>query len=574
MRKALFASLLALGVGAAQSAFSQSPPTASGRHGMVVSTQHLATEVGLDILKKGGNAVDAAIAVGYALAVVHPAAGNLGGGGFMTIRFADGISRFIDFRERAPMNAKPTLFLDKNGNVNEELTEIGYLAAGVPGTVAGFEQARERYGTLQREDLIAPAIDLADRGFLLREGDVKNVAEVAPGLARDPEAAHIFLTEDKEAPPVGTRLHQPDLAQSLRMIVMGGTDAFYRGPIADAIVAASDAHGGILKKEDFERYLVHERKPVVCTYRGYKITTAAPPSSGGTTLCELLNIVEGYDMDTLGYHSAASIHVLAEAMRHAFFDRNSSMGDPDFVKNPIEHMTDKNYAKEIRAHIRPDRATPSKSLGSVTVAQEGPHTTDFAVIDKWGTAVSVVYTLNDWFGAKVVAPGTGIVLNNEMDDFSAKPGEPNEDGLVTGANNQILPGKAPLSSMTPTIMSRPDGRTVLIIGSFGSGTIITSIAQAIVNLVDYHMSVQEAVDAPRIHQQWLPDTTYAEPYAINPDTRRILETMGHHFVEVDPGNHLEAILVGAPRLGARPAGPNRFYGANDPRRNTGLALGY
>ena len=570
MRKLIFAPLLALSLGGAQSAMAQPSPAA--RHGMVVSTQHLASEVGADILKKGGNAVDAAIAVGYALAVVHPAAGNIGGGGFMTIRFADGISRFIDFRERAPMAANPALFQDGSGNIIPELSEIGYLAAGVPGTVAGFEQARERYGTLPREDLIAPAIALADRGFLLREGDVKNIAEVAAPLARDPEAARIFLTEDKEAPPVGTRLHQPDLAQSLRMIAERGNDAFYRGPIADAIVAASDAHGGILKKEDFERYQVHERKPVICTYRGYKITTAAPPSSGGATLCELLNIVEGYDMEKLGFHSAASIHVLAEAMRHAFFDRNRSMGDPDFVQNPIERMTDKNYAREIRARIQADRATSSTSLGTVQIAHEGPHTTDYAVIDKWGTAVSVVYTLNDWFGSKVVAPGTGIVLNNEMDDFAAKPGAPNEDGLVTGENNQILPGKAPLSSMTPTIMSRPDGRTVLIIGSFGSGTIITSIAQSIVNLVDYHMTIQEAVDAPRVHQQWLPDSIEFDKGAITDGVGLELQAMGYDLSEGTQAGASEAILVGGETLTRKSDG--KYYGANDRRAPVGAAVGW
>ncbi|HMA48863.1 MAG TPA: gamma-glutamyltransferase, partial [Magnetospirillaceae bacterium] len=464
------------------------------------------------------------------------------------------------------------MFQDKKGNVLPGLSEIGYLAASVPGTVAGFEQARERYGTLTRQELIDPAIDLADRGFLLREGDVKNIAEVAPALARDPEAARIFLVGGTDAPPVGTRLRQPDLAQSLRMIALDGNDAFYRGPIAAAIVAASDAHGGILKKEDFERYQVHERKPVTCTYRGYKITTAAPPSSGGTTLCELMNIVEGYDMEKLGYHSAASLHVLAEAMRHAFFDRNSSMGDPDFVKNPIERMTDKNYAQEIRAHIRRDRATPSSALGSVTVAHEGPHTTDYVVIDKWGTAVSVVYTLNDWFGSKVVAPGTGIVLNNEMDDFTAKPGEPNEDGLVTGENNQILPGKAPLSSMTPTIMSRPDGRTVLMIGSFGSGTIITSIAQIIVNLVDYHMSLPEAIDAPRIHQQWLPDSIAFERGAVSDAVGLELQAMGYDLSEGTQAGASEAILVGGEKLTRKSDG--KYYGANDRRAPVGAAAGW
>jgi gamma-glutamyltranspeptidase/glutathione hydrolase len=569
MRKSIFAPLLALSLGGALSAMAE--PSTVARHGMVVTTQHLATEVGVDILKKGGNAVDAAIAIGYALAVVHPAAGNIGGGGFMTIRFADGISRFIDFRERASKAAAAALFQDKDGNVLPDLSEIGYLAAGIPGTVAGLELARERYAVLERGDLLAPAIALADRGFILGEGDVKNIAEVAPSLARDPEAARIFLADGVSAPPAGTRLRQPDLAQSLRMIAQNGEDAFYRGPIAAAIVAASDTHGGILTNEDFERYQAHERKPVTCLYRGYKITTAAPPSSGGAALCEILNTVEGYDMSKLGFHSAASIHVMAEAMRHAFYDR-SSMGDPEFVQNRIDRMTDKRYAQEIRAKIRPNRATSSKSLGSVQMANEGPHTTDYVVIDKWGTAVSVVYTLNDWFGAKVVAPGTGIVLNNEMDDFAAKPGEPNADGLVTGEANEILPGKAPLSSMTPTIMARPDGRTVLLIGSFGSGTIITSIAQSIINLVDYHMTLQAAVDAPRIHQQWLPDSIQFENGAITDEVGLALQAMGYDLSEGTQAGASEAILVGGETLGKKSDG--KYYGANDRRAPVGAAAGW
>jgi len=573
MRNLVVASLWALSLGAAPQAMAES--AVSAQHGMVVSTQYLASQVGAEILKKGGNAVDAAIAVGYALAVVHPAAGNIGGGGFMTIRFADGRTQFIDFRERAPQLAKPTLFQDKNGNVIPELSEIGYLASGIPGTVAGFEVAREKYGTLPREKLVEPAIDLADRGFVLKEGDVHSIAEAAANIAKDPEAARIFLVNGKDAPAVGTRLRQPDLAQSLRMIAQSGNDAFYRGPIADAIVAASDAHGGILKKGDFERYPahdVHERTPVTCTYRHYQITTAAPPSSGGTTLCEMLNIVEGYDMGKLGFHSAASLHVLAEAMRRAFFDRNSTLGDPDFVQNPIEHLTDKAYAKKIRDHIPARKATPSRSLGWVETTQEGNHTTDYVVIDKNGTAVSVVYTLNDWFGSKVVPPGTGIVLNNEMDDFSAKPGSPNEDGLVTGANNQILPGKAPLSSMTPTILARPDGKTALIIGSFGSGTIITSIAQAIVNLVDYHMTVQQAVDAPRIHQQWLPDHVAYDEGAFTDDVARELQAMGYTLSEGTMSGASEAILVGGETLSAKSDG--KYYGANDRRAPVGAAIGW
>ena len=570
MRYALVASLMACSLGGAESAMAQHQ-TVSGSRGMVVSTQYLASQIGADILKQGGNAIDAAIAVGYALAVVHPAAGNIGGGGFMTIRFADGRSQFIDFRERAPAAATPTLFQDKNGNVIPELSETGYLAASIPGTVAGFEMARDRYGTLPRETLIEPAIDLADRGFVLKEGDVQNIAEVAETLARDPEAARIFLVDGKEAPKAGSRLRQPDLAQSLRMIAQGGADAFYKGPIADAIVAASDAHHGILAKDDFARYAAHDRKPVVCTYRTYKIVTAAPPSSGGATLCELLNIVEGYDMARLGFHSAASIHVLAEAMRHAFHDR-SMMGDPDFVQNPVARMTDKGYAKGIRAQILPELATASLSLGPIVTASEGPHTTDYAVIDRFGTAVSVVYTLNDWFGAKVVAPGTGIVLNNEMDDFAAKPGEPNADGLVTGAANEIEPGKAPLSSMTPTIVARPNGRTALVIGSFGSGTIITSIAQAIVNLVDYKMTVQEAVDSPRIHQQWLPDQVNFDHGAISNDVGYQLEDMGYLLTEGTQGGASEAILVGGEKLTGKSNG--RYYGANDRRAPVGAAVAW
>jgi gamma-glutamyltranspeptidase/glutathione hydrolase len=571
MRNALIASLMAVGLGGVQGAMAQHQ-TVAGSHGMVVSTQYLASRIGADILKKGGNAIDAAIAVGYALAVVHPAAGNIGGGGFMTIRFADGRSQFIDFRERSPAAATPALFQDKDGNAIPELGDIGYLAAGVPGTVAGFELARDRYGTLARETLVEPAIDLADRGFILKDGDVQNIAEVAESLALDPEAARIFLIDGKNAPKAGHRLRQPDLAQSLRMISQGGLEAFYKGPIADAIVAASEAHHGILAKEDFARYAAHDRKPVTCSYRRYKIVTAAPPSSGGATLCELLNIVEGYDMAKLGFHSAASIHVLAEAMRHAFHDR-SLMGDPDFVQNPVAHMIDKSYAKGIRAQILPDLATDSLSLGPiVTAASEGPHTTDYAVIDRFGTAVSVVYTLNDWFGAKVVAPGTGIVLNNEMGDFAAKPGTPDADGLVTSETNEIEPGKAPLSSMTPTILARPDGRTALVIGSFGSGTIITSIAQAIVNLVDYKMSVQDAVDSPRIHQQWLPDRVYFDHGAVSNEVGYQLEDMGYLLTEGTQGGASEAILVGGQTLTGKSNG--KYYGANDRRAPVGAAVGW
>jgi len=573
MRKSVVASALVLGLVTAQAGRTEQA-AASGEHGMVVSVQYLASQVGADVLKKGGNAVDAAIAVGYALAVVHPAAGNVGGGGFMTIRFADGRTKFLDFRERAPQLATPTLFQDKDGNVIPGLSEVGYLAAGIPGTVAGFELAREKYGTFPRAALVNPAIELAEKGFPLKEGgDLDFIKEELKDLAKDPEAARIFLTDGKDVPKAGTILKQPDLAKTLKIIAAQGNEGFYKGPIADAIVAASDAHHGILKKADFERYVPHEREPVTCTYRGYKVITAAPPSSGGTTICELLNIVEGYDLGKMGFHTAASIHVLAEAMRHAFYDRNSSMGDPDFVQNPIAHMTDKAYAKEIRAGIAEDKATPSASLGSVAGgAREGQHTTDYVVVDKDGTAVSVVYTLNDWFGSKVVATGTGIVLNNEMDDFSAKPGVPDAVGLVTGENNQILPNKAPLSSMSPTILVRPDGKTAVVVGSFGSGTIITSVAQVLINLVDYHMGVQEAVDQPRIHQQWLPDVIAYDKGAFSEPVARQLEAMGYKLSEGTIAGASETIVVGGEKLSAKPDG--KIYGANDRRSPVGAAVGW
>jgi len=566
MRPTFRAAFLAAGLG-----YAAAVPAETAEHGMVVSTQSLASQVGADILKKGGNAVDAAIAVGYALAVVHPAAGNIGGGGFMTIRYKDGSSHFLDFRERAPKAATPTMFQDGFGQVVPHLSEVGFLAAAVPGTVAGFELAREKFASRPRRELMAPAIELAEQGFVMREGDVKNIAEAAEDLAKDPQAAAIFLPGGKP-PEVGFRLIQPDLAQSLKLIAKDGKDAFYRGPIAKEIVAASAAHHGILQLTDFAAYAPRQRQPIQCRYRGFDITTAPPPSSGGAALCELLNILEGYDVKAMGFHSAAEIHVLAEAMRHAFFDRNRSMGDPDFVENPVERMLDKGYAAEIRRHIRRGKATPSRELGSVELSREGNHTTDYMVIDRDGTAVSVIYTLNDWFGAKVVAGHTGIVLNNEMDDFAVKPGTPNLDGLVTGAGNEIRPGKAPLSSMTPTILSQK-GQTRLLIGSFGSGTIITSIAQAIVNLVDFHMTLSEAVDAPRIHHQWLPDHIAYDDDAFTADTGRELLRMGYSLMEGTQSGASEAILVGGDRLSDKSPVPI-YVGANDRRAPLGAAIGW
>lgn len=557
-------------------AFGASQFPVAAENGMVVTAQHLATQVGVDILKKGGNAIDAAVAVGYALAVVYPAAGNLGGGGFMTIQLADGRKTFLDFREKAPLAATPTMYLDANGDVIKNLSTRGYLAAGVPGTVAGLELARSRYGTMPRTQLIAPAIGLAKKGFVLDEGDVDMLAHATDYFHQDAPSAAIFLHHGRPF-TAGERLVQKDLAHSLSLISREGTKAFYNGPISRAIVAASQKGHGILSEADFAHYQARERSPIECDYRGYRIVSAPPPSSGGVVICEILNILEGYPLKELGYLSAEAVHYQIEAMRHAYVDRNTYLGDPDFVNNPTGHLLDKGYAAKIRATINPAKASVSSELkpnvAPHEVAHEGTNTTHYSIVDKDGNAVSVTYTLNAWFGAAVTAEKTGILLNNEMDDFTVKPGVPNLFGLVQGEANAIAPGKRPLSSMSPTIVSR-DGKPVMVIGTPGGSRIITVVVHTILNVIDYGMNIQEAIDAPRFHQQWLPDVTEVETFALSPDTRKILIGMGHTLGNPQPANHAAGILIGAPTLGGKPRGNNRFYGAIDPRRNTGQALGY
>jgi gamma-glutamyltranspeptidase/glutathione hydrolase len=540
--------------------------------GMVVSAQHLATEVGVDILKRGGSAIDAAVAVGYALAVVYPAAGNLGGGGFMTIRFADGRKTFLDFREKAPHAASRGMYLDKDGNVIKGLSTLGWLAVGVPGTVSGLEYARKKYGTMTRAALIEPAIELAEDGFILEQGDVDMLASATEDFRRVPATAEIFL--NKGLPFVsGQRLVQRDLADTLRSIRKQGVDGFYRGKTAAAIVKASSAGGGILDQEDLNRYQTRELPPIECDYRAYHVISAPPPSSGGVAICEMLNILEGYPLRELGWGSAQALHYEIEAMRHAFVDRYSLLGDPDFVSNPIRELIAKGYAAKIRDVIKPDKAGSSSELGQGVAPHEGSNTTHFSIIDDAGNAVSVTYTLNDWFGARVVATGTGVLLNDEMDDFTPNPGVANIYGFARGDANAIAPGKTPLSSMSPTIVTRNE-KPVLILGTPGGSRIITTVLQTILNVVDFQMNIQEAVDAPRIHHQWLPDVAKVERYALSPDTRTVLESMGYWFEDSEPANHVAAIIVGAPSLEGTAIGRNRFYGANDPRGGTGLALGY
>lgn len=535
-----------LGVLVAGIAHAAAPAPIAGSGGMVVTAQHLASDVGADILRRGGNAIDAAVAVGYALAVVYPQAGNIGGGGFMTVRLADGRTTFLDFREKAPLAATATMFQDANGELIPGLSTDSWKAVGTPGTVMGLETARTRYGTLSRAELMAPAIKLAREGFVLGQGDAAIMSLEAQGIARDPTMRAIFQPAGRPLTK-GERLVQRDLAATLSQVSARGPDAFYKGPIGAAIADASQAGGGLLTREDFARYKVRELKPIECDYRGYHVISAPPPSSGGVAICQALNILEGYDLRAMGFRSAAEVHVLVEALRRVFFDRNNKLGDPDFVANPLAQLLDTAYAARLRGTIEADRATPSSSLGPPAPNHEGRNTTHYSVLDAQGNAVSVTYTLNDWFGAHRVAGRTGIIMNNEMDDFTAKVGSPNMFGLVQGAANAIAPGKTPLSSMSPTILTK-DGKVALIIGSPGGSRIITVTLQAILNMIDHGMNVQEAIDAPRVHAQWLPDVIYVEPFALSPDTRRLLEQHGHKLEDDVAWGIAEGIVTGTPTL--------------------------
>ncbi|ANF86120.1 Putative gamma-glutamyltranspeptidase [Pseudomonas antarctica] len=567
--RTLIATALVLTVSGVQAA-SQAP--VAGENGMVVTAQHLATHVGVDVLKAGGNAVDAAVAVGYALAVVYPAAGNLGGGGFMTVQLADGRKTFLDFREKAPLAATADMYLDKDGKVIDGLSAKGHLAVGVPGTVSGMETALSQYGTLKRAQVIAPAIKLAENGFELEQGDIDLLHTATGEFEKDQDLRAIFL-HNGQPMQVGQKLVQKDLAKTLKEISAKGADGFYKGWVAKALVDSSQAGKGIITQADLDKYKTRELAPIECDYRGYHVVSAPPPSSGGVVICQIMNILEGYPMADLGYHSAQGLHYQIEAMRHAYVDRNSYLGDPDFVKNPVAHLLDKDYAAKLRAAIEPQKAGDSQAIKPGVSPHEGNNTTHYSIVDKWGNAVSVTYTLNDWFGAGVMASKTGVILNDEMDDFTVKVGVPNMYGLVQGEANAIAPGKAPLSSMSPTIVTK-DGKAVMVVGTPGGSRIITATLLTILNVIDYKMNIQEAVDAPRFHQQWMPETTNLEAFAVSPDTQKILESWGHKFAGPQDANHLAAILVGAPSLGGKPVGNNRFYGANDPRRNTGLSLGY
>jgi gamma-glutamyltranspeptidase/glutathione hydrolase len=535
-------------------------PPVEAENGMVVSAHRLASEVGVRVLQAGGNAVDAAVAVGYVLAVVDPCCGNIGGGGFMTVHLADGREIFINFRETAPMAATATMYLDGQGRQIDGLSRHGYRAVAVPGTVMGLDRAAAKYGRLPRAALIAPAIALAREGFALSRADIDILDARADRFANDPGVAKIFLRPDRSRFEPGDRLVQGDLAATLALISEQGPEAFYKGPVAAAVDRASRENGGILAAGDFAAYTVTETAPVTCTYRGYLLVSAPPPSSGGTTMCEILNILEGYDIAKSGFRSAKSVHLMVEAMRRGYRDRNAYLGDPQFVANPAERLLSEDYAASLRAEIARGDAEKGAAEGA---PREKSETTHYSVVDTEGNAVAVTYTINGYFGAGVVAPGTGFFLNNEMDDFTVKPGAANLYGLVQGEPNAIAPGKRPLSSMAPTLVER-DGKVVLVLGSPGGSRIITTVLETIMNIVDHGMAAQEAVDAPRLHHQALPEDVYFERSGLSTEVVTQLAAMGYKLVEQRPWGAVELIEIANGRL----------RGASDSRLPAGAAAGY
>jgi gamma-glutamyltranspeptidase / glutathione hydrolase len=562
-RRVSFAGLLAalvLAAAFAGEAAAASPTAVEAEHGMIVTSQHIASAVGAGILAAGGNAIDAAVAVGYALAVVEPCCGNIGGGGFMTIHLADGRDTFINFRETAPAAATGGMYLDADGQPVADLSRYGWRATGVPGTVMGLDRSLAEYGRLPRAAVMAPAIALARDGFVLSRADTELLDAKANRFAEDSAAAEIFLHPDGSPFVPGDRLVQKDLAATLAAIAKQGPDAFYSGPVAAAVDKASRAHGGILTARDFADYTVTEGPPLSCSYRGYAILSAPPPSSGGTTVCEILNILEGYDMKALGFRSARSVELMVEAMRRGYSDRNMYLGDPAVVTNPLDRLLSTGYATGIRAVIGTGEASRSVPLPA---PHEKAETTHYSVVDGAGNAVAVTYTINGYFGAEVIAPGTGFFLNNEMDDFAAKPGTANLYGLVQGEANAIMPSKRPLSSMAPTLVEKK-GRVFLVLGSPGGSRIITTVLETIMNIVDYGMAPQAAVDAPRLHYQGLPDKVFYERSGLSPDTAAALGGMGYKLVEQKPWGATELIQIANGRL----------WGASDPRRPDGAAIGY
>ncbi|MCE9853603.1 gamma-glutamyltransferase [Shewanella chilikensis] len=534
------------------------------KHGMVSSQEALASRIGVDILKQGGNAVDAAVAVGYALAVTLPRAGNIGGGGFMLVHLAkENKTIAIDYREMAPSRAHRDIFLDDKGNAVNKLSREHGLAVGVPGTVMGMELALSKYGTMKREQVIAPAIKLAREGISVTSDLANSLDGVKRRISQWPSSAAIFYKADGSSFVPGEIIKQPELAHSLELIAKQGNKGFYQGETAEKLVSAIQAAGGIMTLEDLNNYQAIERQPVRGHYRGYEVVSMPPPSSGGIHIIEILNILEQYPIHDLGHNTAATLHLMAEAMRRAYADRSEYLGDPDFYPVPVKALLSPDYAKTLAKSIDSKHATPSSQVKPGKLAPyESDQTTHYSVVDKWGNAVSNTYTLNFSYGSGLVADGTGILLNNEMDDFSAKPGTPNGYGLVGGEANSVQGNKRPLSSMSPTMIMK-DGQPFLVTGSPGGARIITTVLQIIMNVIDHDLNIAEASFAPRMHHQWLPDEIRVER-SLNGDTIALLEAMGHQVKVKSSMGSTQSIMVTE----------EGKFGASDPRRAGSEAAGY
>ena len=564
VKRALF-SIVLLSCSAASVPAQQAMHPVHAKHGMVVSAHALASEAGVAIMKAGGNAIDAAIATGLALAVVQPGAGNIGGGGFMVAVMKDGRSIAIDFREKAPGAARKNMYLDAAGKYVRNSNHEGYRAVGVPGTVAGFDLALRKYGTRTWKELTQPAIRLAQGGFKLSHAMGADFWNMRKDFERHPSTARIFLKNDTLPYGEGDLFRQPDLARSLQRIQNDGRDGFYKGTTAHLIAEDMKRNGGLITEEDFAAYEAVERTPLHGTYRGYDIISMPPPSSGGVALIEMLNILEGYDLKSSGHNSAASLHLLAEAMRNAYRDRAEYLGDPDVVSSiPVERLTSKVYAEELRRSIDLQRASKS-SLGHLVGGSESSETTHYSVVDDEGNAVVVTYTLEYWYGSRIVAEGTGIMLNNEMGDFNPVPGLTDTTGFIGTMPNLVEPGKRMLSSMTPTIVLR-NGKPRALLGAVGGRTIINSVLQVVLNLVDYQMNIVKAVEAGRIHHQWFPDHILVERSLITAGVQKALEAMGHRIERTNKSGPMNCLLIN-PKSGVR-------EGAADSRDPNAKAVGY
>ncbi|TSA86576.1 gamma-glutamyltransferase [Helicobacter mehlei] len=524
---------------------------------LALSSNPLADQIGQKVLDEGGNAIDAAVAIGYALAVVHPAAGNIGGGGFAVIHLANGDNLTLDFREKAPLRATKNMYLDRDGKVIPNLSTDGYLAAGVPGTVAGLSEMLDKYGTKKLATLIQPAIDLAEKGFKLSARQGETMLAAKERFAKYASSRKYFLKKGMVSYREGDLFVQSDLAKTLTLIKEQGPSAFYKGKIAELIAEDMRRNGGIITKEDLAQYNVVWRKPVVGTYRGYKIVSMGPPSSGGTHIIEILNTMENADIGSLGFGSSQTMHIMAEAMRQAYADRSLYMGDPDFITIPVEKLTSKPYAKKVYENIQPNLATDSTKINpGLGQLHEGKNTTHYSVADKWGNAVSITYTINASYGSAAAIEGAGFLLNNEMDDFSIKAGSPNIYGLVGGDANSIEPKKRPLSSMSPTIVLK-NNKVFMVVGSPGGARIITTVLQVISNVIDHGMNIAEAITAPRFHMQWLPDEIRTEKFGVVKDVEENLKRMGYKLVVKPRMGDVNAIVIDAKS--------HMMYGAHDPR---------